>query len=162
MTMYSWIFLIFCWLSKGPGKHGGRWQQGRSMVGQCHSYLEFMTKQIELLFNHFIIWIGSICYFKLTFWKNHSHNFSMFCDILSSWKWLACLSKISILGSLYFRKLKSQTKQSWLIFWMNKFKMLLHSTFLRMTMIIDRAVVQSFLYMNWFSMIFQIDFTEES
>ena len=101
---YFWIFLIFCWLSKGPGKHGGRWQQGRSMVGQCHSYLEFMTKQIELLFNHFIIWIGSICYFKLTFWKNHSHNFSMFCDILSSWKWLACLSKISILGSLYFRK----------------------------------------------------------
>ena len=36
--------------------------------------------------------------------------------------------------------------------------MFLHFTFLRITMITDRAVVQSFLYMNRFSMFFQIDF----
>ena len=40
------------------------------------------------------------------FQKSISHNFIMFCDILSSWKWLACLSKMSIL-----EKLKSQTGQ---------------------------------------------------
>ena len=40
------------------------------------------------------------------FQKSNSHNFIMFCDILSSWKWLACLSKMSIL-----EKLKSQTGQ---------------------------------------------------
>ena len=26
----------------------------------------------------------------------------------------------------------------------------------------DRAIVQSFYYMNWFNMLFQIDFLEES
>ena len=41
---------------------------------------------------------------------------------------------------------------------MNKFRMLIHYSFLRITVITDRAVVQSFLYMNWFSMFFQIDF----
>ena len=41
-------------------------------------------------------------------------------------------------------------------FWMNKVKMLIHSTFLRITMITDRVVTESFLYMNWFSMVFQI------
>ena len=45
----------------------------------------------------------------------------------------------------------------WLIFWMNKFLMFLHFTFLRITMITDRAVVQSFLCMNWLSRIFQND-----
>ena len=153
MTMYSWIFLIFCWLSKGPGKHGGRWQQGRSMVGQCHSYLEFMTKQIELLFNHFIIWIGSICYFKLTFWKNHSHNFSMFCDILSSWKWLACLSKISIL-----EKLQSQTGQLCdIIFEWTDSRCFYNSLFWEKAWS-QIEIFFNLFYMNWFSMLFQIDF----
>ena len=39
-----------------------------------------------------------------------------------------------------------------------QFKMFLHFTFLRITMITDRTVVQSFLHMNWLSMFFQIDF----
>ena len=55
-------------------------------------------------------------------------------------------------------KLKSQTEQlSELIFeW--TFKILLQLTFLRISMITDRDLFQLFLYMNWFSMIFPIDF----
>ena len=41
---------------------------------------------------------------------------------------------------------------------MNKFNVFSHLSFFRITKITDRAVVQSFLYMNWFSMLFQIDF----
>ena len=46
----------------------------------------------------------------------------------------------------------------YLIFWINKFKVFSHFSFLRITMITDRAVVQYFLYMNWFSMLFGIEF----
>ena len=48
--------------------------------------------QTELMLNLFFIWTGLACSSNWLFQKNHSHNFSMFCDMLSSWKWLACLS----------------------------------------------------------------------
>ena len=46
----------------------------------------------------------------------------------------------------------------WLIIWMNRFKMFLQLSFLRISMITDRDLFQLFFNMNWFSMIFQIDF----
>ena len=41
---------------------------------------------------------------------------------------------------------------------MNRFMMFSHFTFLKISMIMDGDLVQPFLYMNWFSMLFHIDF----
>ena len=149
MTMYSWIFLTFCWLSKGPGKHGGRWQQERSMVGQCHSYLEFMTKQIELLFNHFIIWIGSICYFKLTFGRIIVTTLACFvtcCPHENDWH---------VFHKYLFQKNLNHNLSNY--FWMNKVKMLIHSTFLRITMITDWVLLN--LFFIWTGLAWSFKFT---
>ena len=46
----------------------------------------------------------------------------------------------------------------WLFLWMNRFKMCLQFSYLRIILITYSALMQNFLLMDWFNMLFQIDF----
>ena len=107
----------------------------------------------------------SICdhaYFqKSEMWKHHksvhskdrSHNYSV-CEFSSS--------RMDILKRHVNNFLKDMLSQNllklWPIFWMNRFVMFSHFTFLKISMITDRDLVQPFLYINWFCTLFHIDF----
>ena len=76
----------------------------------------------------------------------------MFFGILSSLKWLACLSKMSIL-----EKLKSQIEQLLDLSFESINSRCFKFQFYENRHINRELLLQSFLYMNWFSMIFKID-----
>ena len=79
--------------------------------------------------------------------------FFMFCDILTSWKWLACLSKMSIL-----EKPKLQTRQLCdIIFEWTDSRCFYKPLFLEKAWS-QIEIFFNFFYMYWFSMIFQTDF----
>ena len=87
------------------------------------------------------------------FQKNHSHNFIMFFDILSSWKWLACLSKMSIL-----QKLKSQTGQLCdLLFEWADSRYIYNSFFWEIAWSLIEIFFHFFFIWSGCSMLFQID-----
>ena len=131
------------------------WTDSRCFWNSIFS--EWAWSQKELPCNFFL---DELVWHTLSNWlflKCHSHNSSMFCDIVSSWKWFACISKMSILEN-YTHKLST-----YVTYLLNEqIQDVSQYHFLRIIMITNCALEQIFLYMNWFNMFFQIDIFKKS